>query len=233
MTVRHPTFRLLVGLVALAALTGCSSGSGGRARVPTTTAPRRRTPQIQGEEDELRPLLLTLRDVRSIRELPPDLEAVPETSPRSDSRDTRGPCGAKVARPSLSNGALALFGSEELRVTNAVVRPGQRVVERFLRDMRADVRTPCGPFDLTLDNGQTEHVQPLVIDVPGHTRDAVAYVVETAVNGKVDFGAAVALGHDDLLDVVGVRSSSPVPVDALLELAARASDALRRPLGPV
>ena len=98
-------------------------------------------------QEELATALLTEDDVRSAPEAPPDLEEVPpDRANLSEDSDPRGPCGAEVDALPVLDGAIAVFGRDEIVVVNIVLTETGGLAERLITATAHDLVPGCPAF---------------------------------------------------------------------------------------
>jgi hypothetical protein len=206
-----------VSLVALAVVVAsCSSGSGSqRSETPRISEPSRQA--------ELSGALLTNADLQHIPGLPSDIavKSVDDMKLFEDP-DPRGPCGARVAQPDLSTGAVIGISAQAVQGFEAVVELPVTAAENYLRALREDARPGCAAYDSTTNTGSTQHVRlirPVDIGAAGDERTAGLLEISNEGHTFEAFELAVRSGGRVALFVLFSFSGRPLDDDSLRAVA--------------
>lgn len=203
-------------LAALLLVSACSNATG--------------TLQEGARQEELAPALLTEDQVRGASAAPDGLESVaPERANLSDDPDPRGPCGAVVEALPVLDGAVAVFGQDDIVVVNVVLVDTGGLAERLVGATIADLVAGCPAFtkeDTPFDEPQlTELIAD--IDLGGAGEQSVAFQARGTVgdNDPVYGVEALVRVGDDLTAIV-ILATEAVPEQFVQDLASAAAERL-------
>jgi hypothetical protein len=185
------------------------------------------TLEAGARQEELAPALLTEDEVRSAAEAPPGLESIdPAKAGLSEDPDPRGPCGATVEPLPVLDGAIAVFGQDDIVVVNVVLTETGGLAERLVTATAADLQPGCPAFtkeDTPFDEPQlTELVGS--IDVGGLGDQAVAFQ-SIGLVGDNDpvYGVESLIRVGDALTAIVILSASRLPDGFVADLSAAAA----------
>lgn len=208
---------LLIGML----LAGCSGQTRSEPRTPPrTTIPGRTRPSQQA----LQAALLTVDEVRALRNAPPALAEEPSPAAAGEHPDPRGPCGARLAPPSTAGAATRRFADPAGIVVDQLVfglPPGR--ADRYLAAVRADMRPHCPAFRARTPDGVQTTQFLGAVPLPPVGDDRLAEVVRTGGEGAVAYWMTARVRSGTSLTVVLVGADAQVPQQFLIDLAVAAA----------
>lgn len=212
---------MAAAVFSLVLLGGCDSGD---------ERGESRTPRIRsGPVTELTDALLTTQDLRAVRGLPRDLEAVsPEGVELFENPDPRGPCGAKVRYPDFARGQVVGLRSASAGGLEAVFRLPVAQATAFVRSLAADTRMGCPPHEAKTNTGSVQRVTLVKeVDIGSLGDQRTAALLRIVNKGQTAYVASVAVRHGDRVAVVALFAPARASDDVVKAIALRASDRLR------
>lgn len=193
-----------------------------------TTDIQSNTPRVRSSARELRPGLLTARDVAKVPGLP-ELERVPENEAELfENPDPRAPCGAPIDQPDLSRGATAVFASSAFTLSDTVVALSEDAARSYLDANLADATPGCGPYRSRTNQGFTQTVTPTIVDIPPVGDQRVGQRGRIDVQDQILYIGAVLIRRGDKIVFSLVISAKPIRDDTVQALAQRIDEAAAR-----
>jgi hypothetical protein len=208
--------RILILLVLGAVVAGCTPDSG--------------TLEEGARQDELAPALLDEEAVRAAAGAPGGLEEVPpERANLSEDPDPRGPCGAEVDALPILDGALAVFGRDDIVIVNVVLTETDGLADRLVTATAEDLNPGCPSFtkeDTPFEEPQVTELLAAV-DLGGVGDQAVAFRSTGTVGDNAPvYGVESLVRLGDDLTAIVILSSDPVAEEFVVDLTRAAATAL-------
>jgi hypothetical protein len=187
-------------------------------------------------QEELAAALITEEDVRGAANAPAGLESVPpDRANLTQDPDPRGPCGASVEALPVLDGAVAVFGRDDIVIVNIVLTGSGGLAERLVTATIEDLIPGCPAFtkeDTPFDEPQSTELLG-EIDLGSIGDQAVAFQ-STGTVGDNDpaFGVESLVRIGDDLSAIVILSSDRVDEGFAADLSRAAAarlDAFRTP----
>ncbi len=206
----------LVAIVVLNLTVLAACGGGGGEESDESQTPRLRT----GSRTALADALLTTGDLRSVRGLPADIEAVSlDGLALFEDPDPRGPCGARIDQPDFARGQGVGLRSDQVAGFIAVVRLSVAQARAYMKALVADTRLGCPPHERRTNTGSIQRVKRVkAVDIGD--QGSAARVTITSEGKTVD-ALQIAVRRADRVVVLVLFSSAALPDDTVRALASR------------
>jgi hypothetical protein len=192
-------------------------------------SPQAGTLDTGARQDELAPALLTEEEVRSAPQAPPDLEAVPpDRANLSEDTDPRGPCGAEVEALPILDGAVAVFGRDDVVVVHIVLADTGGLAERLVDATIADLAPGCAAFtkETPFENPQTtELIGEIALGDAGD--ESVAFQsIGVVGDAEAVYGVQSMVRIGDALSTIVMLSATRLPDEFVAALSRSAAERL-------
>ncbi len=213
-TTRRFPFALLIGVALLAS--ACAAPSG--------------TFEDGALQEQLGPALVTLDEVLAATGAPVGLEEIaPDRANLREESNPRGPCGAEIDPLPVLDGAVAVFGQDDIVIVNVVLTATGGLAERLVSATAADLTPDCEPFEKEEAEFDAPQLTELtdVVDVSGLGDDGAAYMIKGTV-GEADpaYGAQVLIRRGDDLSAIVILAAAPIDGAFVADLASAAAAGL-------
>lgn len=215
----HRRCAVALMLCSAVSLAGCGDSERSRSQTPRVK---------QGASSGLTRALLTTADLRTVRGLPRDIEAVSLDAVRLfENPDPRGPCGAKIDPPELSRGRGVGLRSEQDFGWEFVFALPLAEAKAYVGSVAADTRAGCPAYRSRTNTGATQQVRlDRVVDIGEAGDEQTASTFTLTNDGQTLRGAQLTIRDADR--VAQLVLFTPLSDQALRALAARAAARLMR-----
>jgi hypothetical protein len=145
----------------------------------------------------------------------------------TENPDPRGPCGAKIVQPDLTQDAAIGITSSSVLGVQGVMRPTEISAEDYLDANLDDADADCPPWTSTTNTGSTQTVTLLDVVPDQRVDDAIdqqlGIVLKIETEGQTAYAGVVFLRAGDVLSEVAYYGAAEVDARTVEELVVLAA----------